>query len=219
VETRPLPPSIEEWLTATPKSLQRDALLDELLAIWSVDAAGTPPCDAARAAGLRCLSGDGDWQRLSSLGLPVVLQLNAGDSHPHYALLQHLDDERLSLRIGGQSVDYWLNELEGAWRGRFITLWRPPAEVRRSLFPGNRGTDVAWVHRALNRIDEVVQRVPDRDHFGGALQSRVKAFQQQHGLTADGIIGEKTLIHLSAAVPDDDQPRLTPLPLPPAPDS
>ena len=203
------PPSIEQWLEDSPQSYDQDQALRALLALWGVKQAQTAPCDSARAAGLRCLAGSGDWQRLRSLGLPAVLQLQAEGGQPHYALLQQMDDERVTLRIGDHRNTYWLNELEGAWGGRFIAIWRPPEQVQRSLFPGHRGSDVAWVQRSLNRIDDIDQSVDESALFNAALQSRVRSFQLRHGLTADGIVGEKTLIHLSTALPDA-HPRLTP---------
>lgn len=207
------PPDIDSWLRSAPASLDRDTPLRTLLGLWGQPAGDGPPCDAADDAGLRCLGADGDWRRLANLGLAAVLPLRAGDRQVHYALLTRLDDERATLRIADQSYEYWLNELEPLWNGRFFTLWRPPPEVQRSLFPGNRGSDVAWVHWALNRIDRVDPAddpIPDLDHLGTALQSRIKAFQLAHGLAADGIVGEKTLIHLSAALPGDGQPLLRP---------
>ena len=205
----PMPPAIEQWLDSTPQSRDQTKALRALLALWDVNQPQTAPCDSARAVGLRCLAGSGDWQRLRSLGLPVVLQLQAEGGQAHYALLQRMDDERVTLSIGKQHYDYWLNELEGAWGGRFTAIWRPPKQVKRSLFPGHRGRDVAWVQRSLNRIDDINQPVAESMLFNAALQSRVRSFQLRHGLTADGIVGEKTLIHLSTALPDE-HPRLTP---------
>ena len=204
----PDPPAVEAWLASSPESLNQDLALGDLLGLWGVNATPSSPCDTARSAGLRCLSGSGDWQRLRSLGLPAVLQLQAEGGEAHYALLDQMDDERVTLRINGQSHSYWLNELEGAWGGRFVMLWRPPAEVQRTLYPGQRGSDIAWLQRSLNRIDDIDQRVADSAVFTPALKSRVRSFQSRQGLTADGIVGEKTLIHLSAALPGDDHPRL-----------
>lgn len=77
----------------------------------------------------------------------------------------------------------------------------PPEEVITRPYPGtlvrrgSRGNDVLYVQNALNRIREAFVQIPSLAAdgiFGGGTESAVRTFQRLFGLSADGIVGERT---------------------------
>ena len=80
---------------------------------------------------------------------------------------------------------------------------------RGLIAPGARGKDVEWVRQRLSEMDGVPAGGRHRDVFDEELRSRVVAFQRARSLVADGIVGEETLVHLSAVRRDQRIPRLS----------
>ena len=73
----------------------------------------------------------------------------------------------------------------------------------RTLRKGDRGTDVEEVQRILNQDPRYPTKVDGK--FGGDTESSVRAFQADHGLEADGIVGAKTHAKLrEVSLPDED---------------
>jgi general secretion pathway protein A len=75
------------------------------------------------------------------------------------------------------------------------------------LAPGMRGRDVEWLRARLDQIDGHAAPAQERDVYDDGLRQRVIAFQASRSLIPDGIVGEETLTHLSAAG-GADVPRL-----------
>ena len=73
----------------------------------------------------------------------------------------------------------------------------------RTLRKGDRGTDVEEVQRILNQDPRYPTKVDGI--FGADTVTSVRAFQADHGLTADGIVGAKTNAKLrEVSLPDED---------------
>ena len=73
----------------------------------------------------------------------------------------------------------------------------------RTLRKGNRGTDVEELQRTLNADPRYPTKVDGI--YGADTAASVRAFQADHGLNADGIVGSKTWEKLrEVALPDED---------------
>ncbi|MBL3618379.1 MAG: peptidoglycan-binding protein [gamma proteobacterium endosymbiont of Lamellibrachia anaximandri] len=97
------------------------------------------------------------------------------------------------------------------WSGSYVLLWKPPQLNETVLAVGARGQDVIWLNDILDRDEGIygIQTQGKRnDRFDQTLVERVVRFQQKHGLTPDGIVGEQTLIQLQSASGDPDVPLL-----------
>ena len=74
-----------------------------------------------------------------------------------------------------------------------------PAETRRTLRRGNKGEDVKQVQTMLDRLGYSLGICGIDGDYGTATEKAVKEFQQDHGLTQDGICGPKTYAALDEA--------------------
>ncbi|MBR6530278.1 MAG: peptidoglycan-binding protein, partial [Clostridia bacterium] len=77
----------------------------------------------------------------------------------------------------------------------------PPEGINTRPYPGSlvrrgqSGTNVRYVQEVLNRIREVFVQIPRLSAdgvFGANTESAVRTFQRLFGLSADGIVGERT---------------------------
>jgi general secretion pathway protein A len=173
----------------------RGAALASLAQLWDPTAAGiVGACDTLPAAGLACFSGQGSWAALRALDRPAVLTLTAPgvSTRPAYAVAVAVAGDRVELLAADgsrRSVDR--DTLLAAWFGRFDLVWQPPGVplLRR----GDRGPAVAWLRA---RLDDRASARADPLRFDADLEARVLAFQQAHDLTADGLVGQQTMLQL-----------------------
>jgi hypothetical protein len=73
-----------------------------------------------------------------------------------------------------------------------------PAAPAGPLKPGDRGAAVAALQRALARLGYAAGAVDGQ--YGPATTQAVSSFQRAHGLTADGVLGPKSLAALTRAL-------------------
>ena len=203
-------PSLAEVLSEAPVDQDKTAAFQALYARWHVDyrgKSGEAACDRAREAGLRCLFRIGTWSVVRRLDLPAILALDAPSGDKRHAVLTSLAEDTATLEIGGRALTLPLAEIERAWDGAFIALWRPPSPAATApLAPGARGTSVLWVR---DRLAEIEGKLAGRSElYDDELKRRVTSFQRAQHLTADGIVGEETLVRLATLARDSTAPSL-----------
>ncbi|MES9826218.1 MAG: AAA family ATPase [Candidatus Thiodiazotropha endolucinida] len=155
-----------------------------------------PPCQQVRAFGLRCLISISEWSGLLGMNRPLLLQLKQ-DKQRRLLLLKHVDDEWLLVDSGMQEGVISRTELMRYWTGEYILLWRPLAEIAL-IGEGSSGNAVTWLRNRLQRVDGIEPpAIEGLDRFDAELEDRLKAFQRQQGLTADGVAGQQTMIYLN----------------------
>lgn len=75
----------------------------------------------------------------------------------------------------------------------------------RTLRKGNTGLDVKYVMQRLYDLEYYNKTVDEK--FGAGMLAAVKAFQKKNGLTADGVVGKKTIeVLFSSDALDADDP-------------
>ena len=181
--------------------------LAALFARWGIalDGGVLAPCAVAAANGLQCLQGTADWDRLRRLDRPALIALSGpGDTRLH-AVATRLDTATVGLALGDAALLTETNSVSPYWSGDYLVLWRPPPVYKMLLQAGMQGPDVAWLRKRLG-----VAKAGPRDLFDAPLRERVVAFQRDHGLAADGVVGPLTLIALNSARDDPTIPRLAP---------
>jgi general secretion pathway protein A len=190
------------------KTQDRDAAFATLFAAWGEDYAARrsePGCEFARRAGLRCLMKTGTWKVLRRLDLPAMLTLTTPDGDSHYATMTALHEDAATLDVAGERVSFPLTEIDRFWDGAFVALWRTPGLTSADLRPGMSSRDVAWLRQQLPSGS-----TPERTTvYDDELKRRVVAFQRANGLTPDGIVGDETLVRLTAMATDARMPSLS----------
>ena len=146
---------------------------------------------------------------MRTYNLPALIELTAPDASKHWALVTRLSGDTVTLDLGGQEQTLPLASVDRFWLGDFLLLWKPPQLNARLIAPGNRSRDVIWLRQQFDRLDGRTLPASDQSLYDEALKQRVISFQRSRLLRPDGIVGEQTLIHLSAAVRNVAVPALS----------
>ncbi|MBK7983842.1 MAG: AAA family ATPase [Candidatus Competibacteraceae bacterium] len=196
-------------------ALLRDAHIEKanegLLALWGIapfQGRAAAFCEQVKTRGLRCLSGQGDWEALRHFNRPAVLPLNRAGGGAAPVLLRSLADNRATLEVGGQLVTVPLEQIKPLWTGQYVLLWKLQTD-QPIIGPGNNGEAVRWLRRRLAMA--AGQPIPEApsERFDAELGKQVRAFQQARGLLADGMAGEQTLVLLNNLAPLPGTPLLS----------
>lgn len=204
-------PGLIDYMRRNDPQLDTRVALGELFALWGIrfhpDSRLTA-CEQARQQDLRCHTGVSSWETLRNQNLPVVLELHHKNDARYGVVLTGIEHDMARIRVGETTMRLAADELRNSWTGNTASLWRPPFEVSGTIMPGQRGPAVIWLRRQLDRIDGRPAAAIVSDLYDSALRQRVDAFQRDHNLAVDGIVGEVTLFHLMLAAPQAGMPQL-----------
>lgn len=178
-----------------------------LFSVWGkVPYKGLTACQSAVEQGLACYQQQGNWMSLTRLNYPAVVYLVDDNQQDFYGAVIAVDDEQLLMQLGEQQlwVDRsWFNQ---HFSGTFEILWQAPSlpmmEISEKSSPGQ----LQWLENALAHVTHRNARRVSQ--FDLKLENDLKAFQSQHGLKADGIAGNQTLVRLNLYL-SEQGPRLT----------
>jgi len=189
------------WPPQQPSLLTRKAALEALFQAWDVSLEGPPSeaCDFALRHDLVCLQKEGSMGLLRDLDRPAILELRDDQGERFYTALTGLNTSRVYVSAGSESWSVPLEAVRHRWTGRFTLLWRRPASYTTLVQKGAEGPIVAWLDRQLARAEGRKPPEKGTDHYDQAMVERVKTFQREAGLTADGVVGPRTIIHLNSA--------------------
>ena len=154
----------------------------------------TTACKQAEALSLRCLHKQGNLNNLKAHNRPAVLKLVNNDGQVRHITVTSIQDELATVYSSNDEYTIKLSDLDRYWYGQFILLWRKPDNYSSAITPGDSGSIVTWLST------QFADEIPEdnfSDSYDAALVKRVKAFQTQHGLAADGIVGPVTIIQLN----------------------
>ncbi|MEQ3620131.1 MAG: AAA family ATPase [Marinobacter sp.] len=189
----------------------------ELFELWGMDyrASESPvACEFAEGQGLRCLQNKGARRSLEFLDRPAILQLRNGQGDSHYAVLSGLQDNRATLELPSGRREVTFSSLEPYWFGEFTVLWEAPSytlgdaadseqgndRVSEQIWMGSRIMELASRYAGSRQEESRVNRMP--------IEEQVRWYQQQRGLTVDGIAGAMTIIQMNNDL-ESAVPRLT----------
>ena len=177
-------------------SSSSEPLLRELASLWGVALPDGEPCQVAAKLNLRCLQTKGSIDELRQLDRPVMLTLHDDPAVPSYVLLTGLHGDSATLDAGGKQQSISLQALAARFDGEFTTLWRAPRSWRDEVGGGDHGPDVDWVAKRLSQLYGL-KKPQENQPLDAALQRRLKEFQADQHLKADGVAGPKTFIRLN----------------------
>jgi general secretion pathway protein A len=164
----------------------------------------TTACKQAEAVSLRCLHKQGNLNSLRVHNRPAVLNLVNTNGEISHLTITSIQGESATVYSSNNEYTIRLSDLDRYWFGQFILLWKKPADYSSAITPGDRGKIVSWL---ISQFSDEMPANSNSDLYDQALIEKVKAFQTEHGLVADGIVGPVTIIHLNTRS-DMDVPTL-----------
>jgi general secretion pathway protein A len=171
-----------------------------LALVWSLNSdqpLPADPCAVDALEPLRCSTAAAEtWDDLLALDRPVLLDMVTAQRFAASAVLLGVEGRRAWVATGQGPEQLALAELAPAWRGSYRYFWHPPAGFTRPLALGDSSPVVAEVAALFARLDRQPVALAET-LFNEALQTRVRLFQRNHGLQADGVVGERTLLKLN----------------------
>jgi general secretion pathway protein A len=190
--------------------LSLNAAVINALKIWgkAIPANNQADCNYVDTVGLHCLFDSANWQQVLTLDRPTILEFSLSAEEKRYALLTGIHQGQPVLRFS-QDVVLPLNDVLSLWNGYYLILWQPPHPDLIRLTPRQISDAVPWLRQQMDAIDGSHETAKHPLFFDNALKARVMRFQRQHQLTADGVVGRRTIIHLDNATGASDSPHLT----------
>jgi general secretion pathway protein A len=194
------PPTLAELFTDPNIATDTETAVAGLFANWGQDYSkleGTTACARAVKVGLQCIFQSGTWNNLRHLNRPAVIELVDNNGQKHHLLVSALEESRVLSQIGEQQYTFDISEMDRYWYGQYLLLWKPPLPEGRVLRVGMRGQSVVWLRKVLARYQREPVSAGTKDVFDKELEEQVKAFQREHHLAEDGIVGRLTFLQLN----------------------
>ncbi|NOQ90643.1 MAG: AAA family ATPase [Gammaproteobacteria bacterium] len=163
-------------------------------------------CKQAESFALSCLHKQGNINSLKAHNRPAVLKLINSNGEIHHVTITSIQNKLATIYSDNKEHTIKLSELDKYWYGRFVLLWKKPEYYSSAVIPGNSGNIVNWLRTHFTDKNYSTDKAINT--YDIKLLNEVKNFQAQHGLTADGIVGPVTIIHLNTES-DVDVPTLT----------
>ncbi|MCS6151891.1 AAA family ATPase [Shewanella baltica] len=184
-----------------------DTAFAGLFSVWGkVPYKGLTACQSAVEQGLACYQQQGNWMSLTRLNYPAVVYLVDDNQQDFYGAVIAVDGEQLLMQLGEQQlwVDRaWFNQ---HFSGTFEILWQAPNLPMMDISQKSSPGQLQWLENALAHVNNRNTRRVNQ--FDVQLENDLKSFQSQHGLKADGIAGNQTLVRLNLYL-SQQGPRLT----------
>lgn len=161
----------------------------------------SPPCWQVSEKNIQCSEDKfTTWEELKLLNRPAVLSLITKDKFKAYALLIGIQDKHaLLLGQDKKRTPVLLEEIGPQWTGDIFYAWKKPKDYDKPIGMGSSHPAVAEIAEQFALLDTQPNPLT-RKKFNRALQERIKIFQREHNLIADGIIGERTIMKLNEAL-------------------
>jgi general secretion pathway protein A len=164
---------------------------------------------AAKAFGFQCLRFRGNINRIRALNLPALMELRLGETlTKRYVALLTFEGAygRIAPPLADGTSLVPLGVLESFWYGTAYVLWKDAWGGRRYLAEGMKGETVGQLQASLKKLG--YYRQAPSGVFDGKTVEAVRAFQRDHFLDEDGILGPQTRILLYRALSQFRMPRL-----------
>lgn len=164
------------------------------------------PCFFAQTRGMGCHQENSNLEKLRNLNRPVVLKLHDNHNRDYYAALTGLGSNVARIEMAGREQTVSVDAIYRHWNGEFTLLWQQPPAYHKPIAPGAEGEDVFWLSQKLKQIDHQADLL-ETPLYQPPMVERVKRFQLDQGLIADGIVGVHTLVRINNEL-GLDAPRL-----------
>lgn len=166
-----------------------------------------PDCEYARQLGIHCLLDRDRWENVLGLNRPVILEFMLPDGEIRNVLLVGTEHGDPIFRFGEDRI-FNLDDVLSYWQGYYLVLWKPPLSGVEGIYARQTSENVVWLRNQLNQLEGTTEKVKQPNYYDDALIERVKQFQRQRKLIADGAAGPRTIIHVQNAVDPTQAPSL-----------
>ena len=139
---------------------------------------------------------------------PTILSLVTADGAEHPVVVAALGYDHVQVVANGKTFELPLAELSYYWFGDHLLLWRPGDAPARDLSPGTDDVGVRWLRETFAKLDGQPAPLAASTTYDDALEERVRAYQREHQLTIDGIVGARTQIAMLAELDLPNTPSL-----------
>jgi general secretion pathway protein A len=182
---------LEQWLLSPAEGVSLH------WSLYSSEAASEGGCPDAVVGGVACVEAEAStWDALARYDRPLLLDMVTPERFSATVLLLGLEGRNAWVATEEGVAQADLARLGPLWSGRYRFLWRPPAGFARPLALGDESPVVETVATLFARLDGQPQALAGTN-FNAPLQQRVRLFQRQQGLEADGVVGVQTLLKLN----------------------
>ena len=173
----------------------------DLFRLWGIDytVADQNPCEYALAHKLHCYHGSGTIADITKLNRPVILKSHADHFQPSYIVMVSVENEEAVISEDNEYRLVLISEIESNWSGEFEMLWRPLHPNVLHIAPGEKGEVITVLEKQLANIEGREPVSPQPFIYSSDLVDQVKAFQVAQNISADGIVGPITQIHINNA--------------------
>jgi general secretion pathway protein A len=171
----------------------------ELFKTWGLhynDKTSITACNQAKTYSLSCLYKHGNINNLKTHNRPAVLTLTNNQGLTRHITITSIDKNLATVFSNNKTYTVKLDDIDKHWYGSFILLWHKPEHYSSAITPGDSGDIITWLNTQLVKINKT-QLTDIISVYDDYLIEKVKAFQLQQGLTADGIVGPVTIIHIN----------------------
>ncbi|GAA5216930.1 ExeA family protein [Corallincola platygyrae] len=156
---------------------------------------GVDACEQAKSNELACYWKQGGLQSILHLNRPAVVRLIDDHGEVAFAAFVGYQSGKLKLVMAGSELEVSERWFETYWRGAYAVLWQPPSGYAGPIGWSAKGASVQWLETSLGLLQG--ERPRRLQKFDGELEDKIRQFQREQRLEADGIAGVQTLIRLN----------------------
>lgn len=181
---------------AVAEAAYEDQAMQQLYRVWGFETAiDEAHCDSAERANLGCIQGQASLDEIIKLNYPVVARLTEENGPDLYAVVLHVADGQADLLLGSEKWQVSQEWLSKAWGQDYTVLWQLPESSNKIISKRSGPADALWLETV---VSQALHQPPRNklSRFDNQLATKVRQFQKQEGLTADGVAGEQTLLRL-----------------------
>lgn len=181
-------------LTLTSEIMSTNESLSLLYSVWGFSVnKGEAWCDQAYRAGMACLFGNYTLETLLQQGLPWISTLNMDGILVPVVIIGD-GGGALTLLSGSQTWIVDKSWFSSVWTRTSTILWKPSPDGEAVITKNSSPDDIAWLDTALSRALNVESEV--LSEWSPLLSEKVRQFQIQQKIKADGVMGQLSLIRL-----------------------
>lgn len=168
--------------------------MQSLFSVWGYDVASNDAwCNQALRADLVCAKGAATLDELIKQGLPWIAELQTERGALHAVVI----------RAGKDSLDLLINQdlwtvkrswFEAHWHQGYTLFWKAGPNGISTINSKSKPEDILWLDSMLSKILNLPS--VETTEWKPMLVEKIKLFQKQQKLQADGIVGKTTFIHM-----------------------